>query len=142
MQTVAEHATKAMKDLTGPVLGEAETMFSAVKLAYPAAATLMGDEPDSSDGVALALAKGGDSFDYRQAAYAMDTTFASSMSSCEGPIIGSPIVAVSAKDCGTICSATVYPEKCVGFSYYGVKGDSLQTLCFLLSDIKTIQTFE
>jgi len=141
--TMAEHATKAMKDLTGPVLGQAESIMGAVKLAYPAIASLLGDEPDPADGAAVALAKGGDDFDFRHAAYAMDTTFPPSMSSCSGTIIDSPVVAASADDCGTICSATVYPEKCLGFSYYAVEGDDgLQNLCFLLSEIKEIQTFE
>merc|ERR1719375_3022977 len=58
--TMAEHTTKAMKDLTGPVLGQAESIMSAVKLAYPAIASLLGDEPDPADGAAVALAKGGD----------------------------------------------------------------------------------
>jgi len=141
--TMAEHATKAMKDLTGPVLGQAESMMSAVKLAYPAIASLLGDEPDPADGAAVALAKGGDDFDFRHAAYAMDTTFPPAMSTCSGPIIDSPIVAVSADDCGTICSATVYPTKCVAFSYYAVEGDEgLQHLCFLLADVKEMVTFE
>lgn len=139
--TMAEHTTKTMKELTGPLMGFAESMMASVKLAYPAVASLLGDEPDPADGAAMALANPS-GFDYRQASYSLDTNFASSMSSCAGPIIDSPIVGLSSAECGTVCSATVYPTKCVAFNYYSVEGDATQHLCFLLSDIKELVTFE
>jgi len=137
-QTEAEHATAKMKELTGPVLGEAETMFGYVNLAYPAASSLLGDEPDPSDGVGVALAAEDASFDFRQASYSIDKAFPAGMSTCTGPVIGSPIVGLSATQCGKACEATVYPKKCVAFSYYAVDSSHL---CFMLSDIKELMTF-
>eukprot|EP00746_Dinoflagellata_sp_MGD_P009746 gnl/MRDRNA2_/MRDRNA2_119924_c0_seq1.p1 gnl/MRDRNA2_/MRDRNA2_119924_c0~~gnl/MRDRNA2_/MRDRNA2_119924_c0_seq1.p1 ORF type:complete len:603 (+),score=164.49 gnl/MRDRNA2_/MRDRNA2_119924_c0_seq1:71-1879(+) len=142
-QTKAEHATAAMKGLTGPVMGIAESMFAAAKLGYPAASELLGEEPDPADGAGVALAKDDASFDFMQAAYSLDKSFPPGMSSCSGPIIDSPIVGLSAFQCGKVCEATTYPTKCVAFSSYSVEVDSgLSTLCFLLSDIKTLQTYE
>jgi len=144
-QTAAEFAIRTIKATAGPVLGAAQSMHAAAKLAYPSAATLLGDEPEAGDGAAVALAKEdhADEFDYRQAAYAMDTTFPASMSSCQGPVVGSPMIGLSATECGTACSATVYPTKCVGFSYYAVKGkEGTQHLCFMLADIKELVTFQ
>lgn len=138
-QTKAEHAIAAMKGLTGPVMGVAESMFSAAKLGYPAASTLMGEDPDPADGAGVALAKEDTTFDFMQAAYSLDTSFPPGMSSCSGPIIDSPIVGLSARQCGKVCEATTYPTKCVAFSTYTVDSG---TLCFLLSDIKVLQTFE
>lgn len=137
--TKAERATADMKKLTGPVLGAAQSVNSAIRLAYPAVSELLGDEPDPSDGVGVALAKEDSSFDYRSASYSFDEKFAAGLSSCKGPLIGSPVYGVSVHDCGTICSATVYPKKCVGFSYYSVDGGDL---CFLLEDIHELMTFE
>lgn len=142
-QTKAEHATAAMKGLTGPVMGIAESMFSAAKLGYPAASALMGEDPDPADAAGVALEKDDTTFDFTQAAYSLDTSFPPGMSSCSGPIIDSPIVGLSARQCGKVCEATTYPTKCVAFSTYSVEADSgLLTLCFLLSDIKTLQTYE
>jgi len=81
-QTKAEHAIAAMKGLTGPVMGVAESMFSAAKLGYPAASSLMGEDPDPADGAGVALAKEDTTFDFMQAAYALDTKFPPGMSSC------------------------------------------------------------
>merc|ERR1719262_1675962 len=135
--TEAEHATAKMKELTGPVLGEADAMYALVKLSYPGAAALLGDEPEKGDGAAAALA-GDMPFDYRVASYAMDPMFPAGLSACKGPIIGAPIFGLDVTDCGKACSGTVYPEKCVGFSHYTVdKGD----LCFMLSDVEELMTF-
>jgi len=142
-QTKAEHATAAMKELSGPVMGIADAMFSAAKLGHPATSSLLGEDPDPADGAGVALAKEDTTFDFMQAAYALDTTFPPGMSSCSGPIIESPIVDLSARQCGKVCEATVYPSKCVAFSSYSVETDSgVSTLCFLLSDIKKLQTYE
>jgi len=136
--TEAEHAIAKMKELTGPVLGEAESMYSLVKLTYPGAASLLGDDPEKGDGPATALADAEMPFDYRVASYAIDTEFPAGLSACKGPIIGKPIFGLDVTDCGKACSGTVYPEKCVGFSHYAVdKGD----LCFLLADVEELMTF-
>merc|ERR1719399_1786314 len=79
-QTKAEHATNTMKELTGKVLVKAQELFELNKLAYPAISTLLGEEPDPSDGIGVALAKDtGASFDSRPAAYALDSSFAPSL---------------------------------------------------------------
>merc|ERR1719265_2181265 len=136
--TEAEHATAKMKELTGPVLGEAESMFATVKLTYPGAASLLGDEPEKGDGAAVALA-GEMPFDYRVASYALEPTFPAGMSACKGPIIGKPVFGLDVAGCGKACSGTVYPDKCVGFSHYSTSdGD----LCFMLSDVEELMTFE
>merc|ERR1719456_105401 len=136
--TEAEHAIAKMKELTGPVLGEAESMYALVKLTYPGAASLLGDEPEKGDGAAAALA-GEMPFDYRVASYAMDPLFPSGLSACEGPIVGNPVFGLDVTDCGKACSGTVYPDKCVGFSHYSTDdGD----LCFMLSDVEELQTFD
>merc|ERR1719456_1896675 len=138
--TAAEHATKTMKDNFPVVYKAAKAMYASVKLAYPPVATLLGDEPDSGDSIAEALAKPDDGgFDYRLAAYALDTTYPPMLSTCTGPIIGSPIVGLDLVECSKACSATVYPSKCLAFSYYMVEG---KELCFMLSDIKTFTTFD
>merc|ERR1719262_1837759 len=136
--TEAEHATAKMKELTGPVLGEADSMYALVKLTYPGAASLLGDEPEKGDGAAEALA-GDMPFDYRVASYALDPMFPSGLSACKGPIIGKPIFGLDVTDCGKACSGTVYPDKCVGFSHYATDdGD----LCFMLSDVSELMTFD
>jgi hypothetical protein len=136
--TEAEHATAKMKELTGPVLGEAQSMYALVKLTYPGAASLLGDEPEKGDGAAEALA-GDMPFDYRVASYAMDPLFPAGLSACKGPIIGNPVFGLDVTDCGKACSGTVYPDKCVGFSHYSTDdGD----LCFMLSDVSELMTFE
>merc|ERR550514_1737139 len=136
--TEAEHATAKMKELTGPVLGEADSMYDLVKLTYPGVASLLGDEPEKGDGAAEALAADMP-FDYRVASYAFDPVFPAGLSACKGPIIGAPIFGLYVTDCGKACSGTVYPEKCVGFSHYSTDdGD----LCFMLSDITDITTFK
>lgn len=139
-QTKAEHATNTMKELTGKVLVKAQELFELNKLAYPAISTLLGEEPDPSDGVGVALADDTGNFDYRPAAYSIDSGFAPGLSSCTGTTIGLPMVGLSTTGCGTACSATVYPEKCVGFNYY-TTGDG-DGLCFLLSSVKDLTTFE
>jgi len=138
--TEAEHATKTMKANSPVVYKAAKAMYASVKLAYPSVASLLGDEPEKGDSIAEALAKPDDGgFDYRLAAYALDTTYPAMLSTCTGPIIGSPIVGFDAVECSKACSATVYPSKCLAFSYYNVDGKSL---CFMLSDIKTFTTFD
>jgi hypothetical protein len=136
--TEAEHAIAKMKELTGPVLGEAESMYALVKLTYPGAASLLGDEPEKGDGAAEALA-GEMPFDYRVASYALDPLFPAGLSACKGPIIGKPVFGLDVTGCGKACSGTVYPDKCVGFSHYSTDdGD----LCFMLSDVKELMTFD
>merc|ERR1719265_2103414 len=135
--TEAEHATAKMKELTGPVLGEAQSMYNAAKLAYPGVATLLGDEPEAGDGAAVALSQDMP-FDYRVASYAFDPTFPAGLSACKGEIIGSPIFGLDATDCGKACSGTVSPTKCVGFSHYQVDDGSI---CFMLADISELMTF-
>lgn len=136
--TEAEHAIAKMKELTGPVLGEGESMYALVKLTYPGAASLLGDEPEKGDGAAEALA-GDMPFDYRVASYALDPKFPSGLSACKGPIIGKPVFGLDVTDCGKACSGTVYPDKCVGFSHYSTSdGD----LCFMLSDVEELMTFD
>jgi len=135
--TEAEHAIAKMKELTGPVLGEGQSLFNAGKLAYPGVATLLGDEPAAGDGPAVALSQDMP-FDYRVASYAFDTTFAAGQSACKGEIIGSPIFGLDVTDCGKACSGTVSPTKCVGFSHYQVDEGSI---CFMLADISELQTF-
>lgn len=138
--TEAEHATKAMKENHPIVFKAAKAMYAAVKLAYPPIATLLGDEPDKGDAIAEYLAKPDDGgFDYRLAAYALDTTFPPMLSTCTGTIIGSPIVGMDLVSCSKACSATVYPSKCLAFSYYMVDG---KDLCFMLADIETFTTFD
>merc|ERR1719310_740378 len=135
--TEAEHATAKMKELTGPVLGEADAMYALVKLTYPGAASLLGDEPEKGDGAAEALA-GDMPFDYRVASYALEPTFPAGMSACKGPIIGKPVFGLDVAGCGKACSGTVYRDKCVGFSHYSTSdGD----LCFMLSDVEELMTF-
>jgi hypothetical protein len=138
--TAAEHATKTMKDNHPIVYKAAKAMYMAAKLAHPSVDTLLGDEPDKGDAIAEALAKPDDGgFDYRLAAYSLDTTFPPMLSTCTGPIIGSPMVGLDLLQCSKACSATVYPSKCLAFSYYNVDG---KDLCFMLADIKTFTTFD
>jgi hypothetical protein len=135
--TEAEHAIAKMKELTGPVLGEAQSLYNSAKLAYPGVATLLGEEPAAGDGPAVALSQDMP-FDYRVASYAFEPTFPAGMSACKGEIVGSPIFGLDVTDCGKACSGTVSPVKCIGFSHYQVDDGSL---CFMLADISEVMTF-
>lgn len=135
--TEAEHATAKMKELTGPLLGEGQSLYSAAKLAYPGLASLLGDEPANGDGAAVALSQDMP-FDYRVASYAFDPSFPAGLSACKGEIIGSPIFGLDVTDCGKVCSGTSYPTKCIGFSHYQVDDGAL---CFMLADVSELMTF-
>lgn len=138
----AQTATRFMKQMTTVVLGKAGSIHADVVDAYPPAdKVVFGDEPDSADQVATALAKGIKAEDYRTAPYAYgDTEYAPQATSCEGPTIGLPKVGLGTDGCAVACEGTLFPEKCVAFTSYSM--DGLTDLCFLHSNVITVEAFE
>merc|ERR1719281_1673935 len=124
-----------MKENNPIVYAAAKAMYKSVSLAYPPVDALLGDEPDDDNSIARLLAKPDDgSFDFRVASYAIDTTVPPKLSTCTGPIIASPIIGLSFGECAKACSATVYPQKCMAFSFYTVDADgSEENLCYMLA---------
>jgi len=140
--TKAQDATKYMKQMTPVVLGAAGSIHALVTDAYPPAdKVVFGDEPDSADGVAVALAKGTEPNDFRIAPYALgDTTYEPAASSCTGPVIGLPKVGLGSDGCAVACENTLFPAKCVAFTSYTI--DGFTDLCYLLSNVIDVETFE
>jgi hypothetical protein len=156
--SLAEGAIRIMKKTTTPVMEFAAEMHKLDKLAYPPIDTAtFGDDPDPADPVAMKLATEGsaEGFDFRPASYSWDTAgrntadaFVSDSSSCVGPVIGLPVVGLGLTQCAKVCEATVFPKTCVAFSFHTlyedemVDGKGLSDLCFLLEDIKTLETWK
>merc|ERR1719428_366417 len=144
--SAAELATHQMKEFAGPVLVEAQRMFDLVKLAHPPVFKLLKEEPEPTDYAAVAVIKDGGFTDmYQHASYASDNTFPPGLSTCSGPIIGGPLTGISVEECGKVCTATEYPDKCVAFSYYTMKPEGFERpvdVCVLLSDVTTLTTYE
>jgi hypothetical protein len=141
----AEHATKTMKATVGSVITGAAGSHAEIKLAYPVVdQVVFGDAPDGGDAAAMklkSLVDGDDQKepDFRVASYAFDTTYAPAHSSCTGPVIGLPMMGLGKKGCALACEATVYPDVCVGYSFYTLTG--ADDLCFMFSDIFVVETF-
>lgn len=141
----AEHATKVMKATVGAVVTGAIATHSEIKLAYPVVDQVaFGDAPDRGDAAAMklkSLVDGEDQKepDFRVASYAFDTTYAPAHSSCTGSVIALPMIGLGKKGCALACEATVYPDVCVGYSFYTLTG--ADDLCFMFSDIFVVETF-
>lgn len=142
---VADKAIKGMKSHTGAVVSGAAATHETLKLAYPVVDQVtFGNEPDGKDAAAMKL-KGlvdGDEqaeADFRVASYAYDKTYDAKQASCKGPVIGLPIVGLGQTGCALACEATVYPDQCVGYSFYTLTGED--DLCFMLMEIETVETF-
>jgi len=142
--SAADFAVAQMKEFTPKVLVESQKMFEMVKGAYPPVFEMLKDDPEPTDYASVALTKDDGFKDmYQHAAYATDNSFPPGLSTCSGPTIGSPMVGLSAEECGKVCTATDYPDKCVAFVYYTVEAkDKPRDLCILLSDITSLTTFD
>jgi hypothetical protein len=141
----ADKAIREMKANTGAVVSGAAATHETLKLAYPVVDQVtFGDEPDGGDAAAMKL-KGlvdGDEqveADYRVASYAYDKKYDAKQSSCQGSVIGLPLVGLGQDGCALACEATVYPDMCVGYSFYTLTG--ADNLCFMLKDIAVVETF-
>jgi hypothetical protein len=141
----AEHATKDMKGTVGGVVTGATATHDAIIAAYPAFdQVVFGDEPDGGDAAAMKLKPliDGDEqkeADFRVASYAFDTTYEPAHSSCTGVSTGAPMMGLGKDGCALACEATVYPDVCVGFSFYTLTG--ADDICFMFADIETVETF-
>jgi hypothetical protein len=70
------------------------------------------------------------------------------MSSCQGKLLGKPMVSTMA-ECARTCEDMVHPEVCAGFQYYHLGGgedaggseDFMQPLCFLFKNFKSITLY-
>merc|ERR1719355_18263 len=76
---------------------------------------------------------------FRVASYAFDTTYEPAASSCTGVSTGSPMMGLGKDGCALACEATVYPDVCVGFSFYTLTG--ADDICFMFADIEIVETF-
>jgi len=141
----AEHATKDMKATMGGVVSGATATHDAIIAAYPAFdQVVFGDEPDGGDAAAMKLKPLIDGeeqklADFRVASYAFDTTYEPAQSSCTGVSTGAPMMGLGKDGCALACEATVYPDVCVGFSFYTLTG--ADDICFMFADIEIVQTF-
>merc|ERR1719321_1410823 len=141
----AEHATKDMKATVGGVVTGATATHDEIIKTYPAVDQVtFGDEPDGGDAAAMKLKSlvDGDEQkepDFRVASYAFDRGYEPAMSSCTGPVVGLPMLGLGSKGCALTCEATVYPDVCVGYSFYTLTG--ADDLCFMHMDIETVETF-
>jgi len=140
----AEHAIADMKATVGSVVSAAKKVHATVRLGFPPVDfVVFGDEPDSSDGAAKRLKSLADGEDYvpdfRVASYSFDATYEAQQSSCKGPVIGLPMVGLGKDGCSAACEGTVYPKKCVAYSFYTLTG--AEDLCFMLEDVTVVETF-
>merc|ERR1719379_2351288 len=141
----AEHATKDMKKTVGAVITGATATHDEIIKAYPAVdQVVFGDDPDGGDAAAMKLVPlvDGDELkepDFRVASYAFDTTYEPAQSSCSGVSTGLPMMGLGKAGCALACEATVYPDVCVGFSFYTLTG--ADDICFMFADIQTVETF-
>jgi hypothetical protein len=141
----AEHATKDMKKTVGGVVSGASTTHAEIIKAYPPVdQVVFGDEPDGGDAAAMKLKPlvDGEELkepDFRVASYAFDTTYTPAQSSCSGVFTGLPMMGLGKTGCELACEATVYPDVCVGFSFYTLTG--ADDICFMFADIQTVETF-
>jgi len=70
------------------------------------------------------------------------------MSSCQGKLLGKPMVSTMA-ECSRTCEDMVHPEVCVGFQFYYLGGhedaggseDFMQPLCLLFKSFKSITLY-
>jgi hypothetical protein len=141
---VAEHAIADMKATVGAVVSGAKKVHGTVRLAFPPVDfVVFGDEPEASDGAAMRLKSLADGEDYvpdfRVASYPFDATYEAKQSSCMGPIIGLPMVGLGQDGCSAACEGTVYPDKCVAYSFYTLTG--AEDLCFMLKEVDKVETF-
>jgi len=141
---VAERAISDMKANVGAVVSAAKKVHATVKLAFPPTDfVVFGDAPDGGDSAAMRLKSLADGEDYvpdfRVASYAFDSTYDAKQSSCGGPIIGLPMVGLGQDGCSASCEATVYPDKCVAYSFYTLTG--AEDLCFMLQEVDVVETF-
>jgi len=141
---VAERAINDMKSTVGAVVSAAKKVHATVRLGFPPVDfAVFGDEPESGDGAAMRLKSLADGEDYvpdfRVASYPFDATYEAAQSSCKGPIIGLPMVGLGKDGCSAACEGTVYPDKCVAYSFYTLTG--AEDLCFMLKDVTVVETF-
>jgi len=141
----AEHATKDMKKTVGAVVSGATATHDEIIKAYPAVdQVVFGDEPDGGDAAAMKLKPlvDGEELkepDFRVASYAFDTTYEPAQSSCSGVSTGLPMMGLGKTGCELACEATVYPDVCVGYSFYTLTG--ADDICFMFADVQTVETF-
>jgi hypothetical protein len=69
---------------------------------------------------------------YYPVMYFVDKTYEEVPTTCDGGLVGTPIVGQSARTCAASCDSHIHD--CVGFQYFETGKDSL---CFLLSGYKT-----
>jgi len=141
---VAEHAIADMKSTVGAVVSAAKKVHATLKLGFPPVDfVVFSDEPDASDGAAMRLKSLADGEDYvpdfRVASYPFDSTYDAKQSSCKGPIIGLPMVGLGKDGCSAACEGTVYPDKCIAYSFYTLTG--AEDLCFMLKEVTVVETF-
>lgn len=71
------------------------------------------------------------------------------MSSCQGKLLGKPMVSTMA-ECAKTCEDMVHPEVCAGFQYFHLGGgedaggseDFMQPICFLFKSFKSVTVYE
>jgi hypothetical protein len=71
------------------------------------------------------------------------------MSSCQGKLLGKPMVSTMA-ECAQTCEDMVHPEVCAGFQYFHLGGgedaggseDFMQPICFLFKSFKSVTVYE
>merc|ERR1719240_1730235 len=135
-----------MKATVGGVVSGATATHDTIIKAYPPAdQVIFGDEPDGGDAAAMKLKPLIDGEeqklpDFRVASYAYDTAYEPEASTCTGPIVGLPMIGLGQKGCALACEATVYPDVCVGYSFYTLT--DADDLCFMLMDVEIVQTFK
>lgn len=141
----AELATHNMKANMGSVISLAKSIHEEIKLCYPIVDSVsFGDAPYDGDSAAMKIQPllDGEELaepDFRVASYAYDTTYVPAQSSCSGAYIGLPMMGLGQPACALACEATVYPDVCVGYSFYTVTGGD--DICFLMKDIAIVETF-
>merc|ERR1719482_1928367 len=134
-----------MKKTVGAVGSGASTTHAEIIKAYPAVdQVVFGDDPDGGDAAAMKLVPlvDGEELkepDFRVASYAYDTTYEPAQSSCSGVATGLPMMGLGKTGCELACEATVYPDVCVGFSFYTLTG--VDDICFMFADIQDVETF-
>merc|ERR1719213_191017 len=141
----SEHATKEMKKTVGAVVSGATATHDEIIKAYPVVdQVVFGDEPDGGDAAAMKLKPlvDGEELkepDFRVASYAFDTTYEPAQSSCSGVSTGLPMMGLGKAGCELACEATLYPDVCVGFSFYTLTG--ADDICFMFAEVETVETF-
>merc|ERR1719161_2409397 len=141
----AELATHNMKANMGSVISNAKKIHEEIKLTYPVVDSVsFGDSPDPGDSAAMKLQPLLDGTeqaepDFRVASYAYDKSYVPAHSTCTGTIISLPMMGLGQKGCALACEATVYPVKCVAYSFYTVTGGD--DICFMLETVEVVETF-